>query len=268
MQISEFIVPSAELLADRGSKHLTNVREITNECWTNSEAFLNPSSGSSSRSGPRLQPDFGFGFDRDAFNSEQLQKLQPFLGDLLTDYSLFAVTYQMYFPFLTCEVNSGDEELDVADRKNAYAQSVALRGLYWLFKLVGRENELHRETSSFSISHNDKNFVFVPSGEGDQRWKAYKFVKNVYDLWLPSHLKQVGSAVDMFRADLDIRAFNLPKSDESSDSDLDSMASGLSGKIESYGIVEAKQTHSLPTNQFVSPEATTKCFHSKGSALS
>jgi hypothetical protein len=120
-RISEFIVPSAESLADRGSKHLANVRETTNACWTDSEPFLNPSSGSGSRSGPRLQPDFGFGFDRDAFNSEQLQKLQPFLGDPLTDYSLFAVIYQMYFPFLTCEVNSGDEVLDVADQKNAYA---------------------------------------------------------------------------------------------------------------------------------------------------
>jgi hypothetical protein len=236
-RISEFIVPSAELLADRGAKHLANIRETTNACWTNSEPFINPpSSGSGSRSGPRPQPDFGFGFDRDAFNPEQLQRLQPFLGDLLADYSLFAVTYQMYFPFLTCEVNCGDGGLDVADRQNAYAQSVVLRGLYWLFQLVGRERELHREISGFSISHNDEHirmwghyyvidgkdvkfyrhliskFIFAPSGEGDQRWKAYKFVKNVYDLWLPDHFKRICSAVDMLPADLNMEAFDLPKS--------------------------------------------------------
>jgi hypothetical protein len=249
-RISELVVPSAELLADRGAKHLAIVRETTNACWTNSEPFISPhSSGSDCRLGPQPQPDFGFGFDRDAFTSEQLHRLAPFLGDLLEDYSLFAATYQMYFPFLTCEVACGDEGLDIADRQNAYTQSIILRGLYWLFKLVGREEDLHREICGFSISHNDESvriwgyyafidgtgvkfyrhlismFPFVPSGEGDQRWKAYKFVKNLYDLWLPDHFRRICSAVDMLPVGLDVDAFNMPES-QSSDPDLDSMPSG------------------------------------------
>lgn len=224
LRISQLIVPSAEILADKGAKHLAILRETTNACWTNSIPFINPpGSGSGSRSGPRPQPDFGLGFDRDAFNPEQLQKLQPFLGDLLADHSLFAATYQMYFPFLTSEVKCGDGELDVADRQNAYAQSVILRGLHALFQLVGREEELHREINGFSISHNDEyvriwghyavidgkdvkfyrhlisKFIFAPSGEGDQRWKAYKFVKNVYDLWLPKYFERICSVIDMLR---------------------------------------------------------------------
>ncbi|PQE12496.1 phosphatidylserine decarboxylase protein [Rutstroemia sp. NJR-2017a BBW] len=268
-RISEFIVPSAELLADRGAKHLANIRETANACWTRS----------GSRSGPRPQPDFGFGFDRDAFNSEQLQRLQPFLGDLLADYSLFAVTYQMYFPFLTCEVKCGDGGLDVADRQNAYSQSVILRGLYWLFKVVGREKELHREISGFSISHNDEDvriwghyifidgtdvkfyrhliskFVFVPSGEGDQRWKAYKFVKNVYDLWLPDHFKRICSAIDMLPADSNMEASNLPKTQ--SDLDFGSMRSGLSQQLANHSLIDEEVIlNSQPTNQLATPEAT------------
>lgn len=235
LRISELIVPSAEILADQGAKHLAILRETTNVCWANSIPFTHPSgSGSNSRSGPRPQPDFGLGFDRDAFSPEQLQKLQPFFGDLLTDYSLFAATYQMYFPFLTSEVKCGDGGLDVADRQNAYTQSVILRGLHALFQLVGREEELHQEVNSFSISHNDEDvriwghyividgkdakfyrhliskFIFAPSGEGDQRWKAYKFIKNVYDLWLPKHFERICSVIDMLPTDL---SFDISEQD-------------------------------------------------------
>ena len=254
--LSRHIFPSAEVLADKGTKHLNILRETINACWANSEPFIYPpNSGSGSRSGPRPQPDFGLGFDRDAFNAEQLEKLQPFLGDLLADYSLFAVTYQMYFPFLTCEVKCGDGGLDVADRQNAYSQSIILRGLHALFQLVGREKELHREINSFSISHNDEyvriwghyaiidgkdvkfyrhlisKFIFAPSGEGDQRWKAYKFIKNVYDLWLPRHIEWICSTIDMLPADISSEASDLPKL-QSPGSELDSSRSGISQQLD------------------------------------
>lgn len=280
-RISQFIVPSAEILADKGAKHLAILRETTNACWTNSEPFIYPPrSGPGSQSGPRPQPDFGFGFDRDAFNTEQLRKLQPFLGDLLADYSLFAATYQMYLPFLTCEVKCGNGGLDVADRQNAYTQSIILRGLHSLFQLVGREKELHREISGFSISHNDEDvriwghyavidgkdakfyrhliskFIFAPSGEGDQRWKAYKFVKNIYDLWLPKHFKRICSAIDMLPADLTFEASDLPKL-QSQGPDLESSRSELSQQLEGYSQVDERVISTDQTIvQQVSPDTT------------
>lgn len=280
-RLSQFIVPSAEVLADRGIKHLAGVRETTNACWINSEPFIYPlGSGSGSRFGPRPQPDFGFGFDRDAFNTEQLQKLQPFLGDLLTDYSLFAANFQMYFPFLTCEVKCGDGGLDVADRQNAYSQSVILRGMHSLFQLVGRETELHREINGFSLSHNDEDvriwghyavidgknvkfyrhliskFIFAPSGEGDQRWKAYKFVKNVYDLWLPDHFKRICAAIDMLPTDLNFEDPYLPKL-QSPGTDLSSSRSGLSQQLDDYSVTEERAlSNSQPTAQVITPETT------------
>jgi len=128
------VVPSAEILADRGATHLEILRETVNACWANSTTFIQPPG---SRPGPRPQPDFGLGFKRDAFSREQLQKLQPFIGDLLKDSTLIAATYNMYLPFFSAEVKCGAAALDIADRQNAHTQSVILRGLHTLFRLVG-----------------------------------------------------------------------------------------------------------------------------------
>lgn len=122
-----------------------------------------------------------------------------------------------------------------------------MRGLHALFQLVGREKELHREINGFSISHNDEDvriwghyavihgkdvkfyrhliskFIFAPSGEGDQRWKAHKFVKNVYDLWLPKHFDRTCSVIDMLPADLNFDVF---------EQDLASSRSALSQQLE------------------------------------
>jgi hypothetical protein len=67
--IAQLIVPSAEILADRGAEHLEILRETTNVCWVNSYIFINTSG---SRPDPRPQPNFGLGFKRDAFSREQL----------------------------------------------------------------------------------------------------------------------------------------------------------------------------------------------------
>jgi hypothetical protein len=102
---------------------------------------------------------------------------------------------------------------------------VLLLGRYKPFGLAGREQELYREIKGFSVSHDERRvriydyylfisgnevqihrhliseFIFAPSGEGDQRRKAYKFVTNVYDLWLPKHLERLCTVVDMLHED-------------------------------------------------------------------
>ncbi|MCJ1312388.1 hypothetical protein MMC25_006062 [Agyrium rufum] len=219
--IAQLIVPSAEILADRGAKHLEILRETVNACWANSITFMNPPG---SRPGPRPQPDFGLGFKSDAFSREQLLKLQPLLGNLGTDASLIAATYNMFLPFLSAEVKCGAVAIDIADRQNAYTQSVILRGLYTLFRLVGREKEPHREINGFSISHTDvfmriwghyavidgddvkyyrhqiRRFDFTDLN-GKEKWTAYKFVRNIYDLWLPDHFKRICEVIDMLPTD-------------------------------------------------------------------
>jgi hypothetical protein len=76
------------------------------------------------------------------------------IGNPPVDFSLIAATYNMYLPFLASEIIASEIKY-IADRQNALSQTVALRGLMTLFQLVGRENEFHRQTCGFSISHSD-----------------------------------------------------------------------------------------------------------------
>ncbi|KAH8695891.1 hypothetical protein GQ44DRAFT_765038 [Phaeosphaeriaceae sp. PMI808] len=243
--IAPLIVPSAEILADRGAKHLEILRETVNACWINSITFMKPS-GSRSRPGPRPQPDFGLGFKRDAFSRERLQKLQPFIGDLLTDSTLIAATYNMYLPFFSAEVK------------------------------FGREKELHQEINGFSISHSDvdvriwghyaaidgdgvkyyrhpiRKFDFTELN-GKEKWTAYTFVRNIYDLWLPKHFERICDIIDMLPADLD---FDVSEGPESASSRL-----GLSQQFESYGlddeqVVPDSQPSRQPSVQPITPNTT------------
>ncbi|WEW59834.1 hypothetical protein PRK78_005315 [Emydomyces testavorans] len=280
--ISPLIVPSAEILADKGVEHLEVLRETTSACWINAIPFIRPGTGSrpGCRPGPRPQPDFSLGFKRDAFNQEQLQKLQPFVGNPLSDSSLIAATYNMYLPFLTSEVKCGASALDVADRQNAHSQTVALRGLATIFQLVGREHELHREINGFSISHSDKDvriwghytvlngrdftfyrypiaeFNISPTAEGDQRWKAYTFVRNVYDLWLPGHFRKICSAIDMLPADLDFEVADQPEL-QSPDQELASSRSGQFQRLDDHSLADERAIlNNQPRVAQITPDTT------------
>ncbi|KAH8746537.1 hypothetical protein F5883DRAFT_700582 [Diaporthe sp. PMI_573] len=159
------------------------------------------------------QPDYSVGFRREAFTAAQLEKLSPFIGDFLgADQSFFMATYLIYFPFLTCEVKCGAAPLEIADRQNAHSGTLAAQAIVELFRLVKREVEVNRQILSFTISH-DHRFVRIyghypiidgediefyrhPTHEfsfaaldGKQKWTAYSFTKNVYELWMPTHLK-------------------------------------------------------------------------------
>ena len=132
----------------------------------------------------------------------------------LFDTSFFVATYRMYFPFLTCEVKCGAAALDVADRQNAHSMTIAVRSVIELYRAVKREKELNREILAFSISHDHRSVriyghyaviddnqtpfyrhpiktLDITSEEGKDKWTTYKFTKNVYDVWMPTHLKRI-----------------------------------------------------------------------------
>ncbi|MCJ1357479.1 MAG: hypothetical protein MMC33_007475 [Icmadophila ericetorum] len=234
--VARLIVPSAQSLAIRGAKHLKTLIESVNEGWDNSIALTKP----------RPQPDYAVGFKRTAFTEDQLKKIQPFIGGF-SEMSLFMGTYYMYFPFLTCEVKCGAAALDVADRQNAHSMTMAVRGVVELFRLVKREKELHREILAFSISHDHRTvriyghypvidgkkttFYRHPIREfsfteldGKEKWTAYKFTKNVYDIWMPTHLKRICSVIDDLPLDPD---FEVSEQSELGES-------GLSQGLESH----------------------------------
>ncbi|KAI4599609.1 hypothetical protein KJ359_001706 [Pestalotiopsis sp. 9143b] len=261
--ISRLIVPSAESLATMGATHLEDLVESVNEGWNNSIPLT----------GTRPQPDYSVGFQREAFTDEQHDKLSPFIGEFLGgDLSFFMATYYIYFPFLACEVKCGAAALDIADRQNTHSMTLAARGIVELFRLVKREDEINRQILSFSISHDHRSvriYGYYPVIEGKDtkyyrhpihtfdfttldgkdKWSAYRFTKNIYDIWMPEHFKKICSAIDDLPSDLN---FEVPALSEST---------GLSQHLESLGRSEAdsasvfvdKDNQSLEAGEMESP---------------
>lgn len=214
--IAPLLVPSAELLALRGAKHLDILIEGVSEGWDNSVPII---------SSPP-QPDFSVAFRQTAFSDEQLQKISRWTGDVFSE-SFFKGSFMQYFPFLASEAKRGNIPLDVADRQTAHSMAMAVRGIVALFRLVKREEELDREILAFSITHDDKSvriwghypvikgeatsfyrhrirsFDFADS-EGREKWTAYQFTKNVYDLWMPDHFRRICSVIDAISPELEV----------------------------------------------------------------
>lgn len=170
------------------------------------------------------QPNYSVGFGRSAFTREQLDKLEPFVGKVGSDYVTYLMaTSQMYFPFLICEVKSGAVDFQIVDRQNAQSMSISLRALVVIFRLVKRENELDRKILAFSVSHNHSvvriydHYPVIQANEiffyrhfihhfffthDKERWTIYKFIKNVYNLHMPKLHKLICSGIDDISADI------------------------------------------------------------------
>lgn len=160
-----------------------------------------------------LKPDYSVGFNRCSFTDEQFNKIGG--------RSLFMATSDMCFPFLTCDVRSCEESLVLADCQNTRSMTLAVRAIVEVFRLANRESELDGKFLAFSISH-DHDMVRIyghypainnvtaktefyrhqirsfslTDRDGTDRWTAYRFIKNVYDLWASKHFKYICSAID------------------------------------------------------------------------
>ncbi len=246
--VTRLIVPSAQNLAIYGATHLDHLIECANEGWT----------GSIPVEGPRPQPDYSVGFRRSAFTDEQLNRLDPLIGTVY-DTSFFVATYRIFFPFLTCEVKCGAAALDIADRQNAHSMTIAARAVVELYRAVHREKELHREILAFSISHDHRavriyghypiingdkttfyrhpihEFSFTAL-EGKDKWTAYKFTKNVYDVWMPTHLKRICSAIDQLPPDLN---FEVSQGSELQYTEATGLSQELGGLLSEQSHVES-----------------------------
>ncbi|KAL5118380.1 hypothetical protein ACEQ8H_003729 [Pleosporales sp. CAS-2024a] len=231
--ITRLLVPSAQTLALRCAKFECLIESV-NEGWNNSIPLISP----------HPQPNYSVGFRREAFSVEQREKLAPFISDFTSgDQSYFMATYYMYFPFLTCEVTA---ILEIADQQNAHSITLAVRAIIELFRLAKREKEVDQVILAFSISHDHRSvriyghyaiidgpnttFYRYPIHTFDftaqnskEKWTAYRFTKNIYDIWMPTHLARLCSAID----DLPSRVnFEVPSLQQNS---------GLSQDLSSHG---------------------------------
>lgn len=252
--VSKLIVFSAKILIVRDAKFFKILTESVNEKWNNF-FFLTET---------RSQPNFSVKFKRKAFIKEQLDKLVSFIDNFIfEDQSYFMITYYMYFPFFICEVKCDAAAFDIADRQNAHSMTFAVKTTVEFFRLVDREMKLHRKILAFSISHDhrsvkiyehysvidEKNikyyrhsireFSFTELNE-KKKWTTYRFIKNVYDIWMSNHFKRLCSVIDQIPTDLDFsvsqffQSFGLSQNFErhhfSKSSQSDSQSQKLSQK--------------------------------------
>ncbi|KAL8830306.1 MAG: hypothetical protein Q9170_005789 [Blastenia crenularia] len=263
LDIARLLAPSPEVLAAFGVKSLDVLAESVNEDWNNSIPITSTCP----------QPDFSVGFKRSMFSYDHLRKLQPLLGDP-SSLSYFRATHYMYFPFFTCEAKCGATGLDIADRQNSHSMTLALRGIVELFRLAGREKEVHRELLTFSISHDHRTVRLyghypvvdglktriyrhairtfdITDLDGKERWTTYNFTRAVYDYSL-TLLKNIRSVMNELPADL-----NLQSSQPSEP--LLSAASRLSQQIECQGFAEiARRQSSQVGVQQITPDTSTQ----------
>jgi hypothetical protein len=217
--ITRLIVPSAETLATFGSTELDILIEKVNSSWLKCLPLTKP----------RPQPDYSVGFRASAFTKDQLARLQPLIGEE-TDQCSVMSRWDVYFPFLTCEVKCGNEALNIADRQNMHSASVAVKGIVELFRRVSRQEpiktknvqsleKIHQTVLAFSVSHDNEtvriyghyalldgdtssfyrypiHMFDIKALNGRDKWTAYKFTRNVYEIFAPIHLKRIRSAID------------------------------------------------------------------------
>lgn len=209
--ISPLLCPSAETLATYGAAELKDLVFNVNERWGESLPIIET----------RPQPDRCVGFGASAFTWPQRSKLKQLVGHFVpvNFFSTYMATWRMYFPFFACEATCARGGIQVADKQNAHSMTMAVRGIVDLFKLVNRENELHRRILAFSISHNTnivrvhghyalikdraakfyRHFIHgfdLTVQNGQNKWIAYQFTKNVYFEFMPTLHTLICSAID------------------------------------------------------------------------
>lgn len=125
----------------------------------------------------------------------------------------------MYFSFLICEIKCDAVALNVINWQNTHSMTVAVKEIVKLFKVIKHKKEIHWKIFIFSVLHNyhsvrmyshyliieeDKNkfycylikkFSFT-SEEEKNKWTVYKFIKNVYNIWMLIQHKKICSVIN------------------------------------------------------------------------
>ncbi|KAK5145977.1 hypothetical protein LTR32_002359 [Rachicladosporium monterosium] len=127
--------------------------------------------------------------------------------------------------------------------------TLAVRGVVELFRLAKREKEIDREILAFSMSHDHstvriyghypviegKNTAFYrhpirkfdfTEQDGQEKWTAYRFTKNVYDVWMPTHFARISSVIDELSPDI---AFQVSERSNSRVSEATGLSQGVEG---------------------------------------
>ncbi|KAG8629893.1 hypothetical protein KVT40_001512 [Elsinoe batatas] len=210
--VMPWIVPSAELLYFCGELNHDYIGDAVDADWIRCATM-----GST-----RPKPDYCAGLLTHAYNQAELAALRAYAS---AQRPVF-FTPELSFPFLVCEVKTGETGLNQADRQNIHSASIAVRAIVELYKAAfgvqdpARITNLYGQVLAFSISHdNDRaqvyghycalkeatndelefyryplTFVSLSAADGADKDRVYSFTRNVYDRFVPEHLHRIKAA--------------------------------------------------------------------------
>ena len=208
--VTPWIVPSAEILWFLNELELDYIGDGLSVEWTRCATM-----GSK-----KPKPDYIAALSKQAYSQEEIDKLENYI----TSERLFWFTPELSFPFLVCEAKPAAVGLNEADRQNIHSASIAVRAIFTLHQEAfsqtapHRVHELYGKILVFSVSHNHDqvslygHFAVADSTslkyhrylidlfslsvrDGENQYKAYNFVQNVYEQFAPAHLKRIKDAV-------------------------------------------------------------------------
>jgi hypothetical protein len=113
--VTPWVMPSAENLFRRGELKLDYIGDEIDAEWIRCATM----------GGKKLKPDYTAGLLKTAFTGEEIQKLENYAQPTHP----FRSTPNICFPFLMCEVKTGERRLNEADRQNIHSGSIAVRAI-------------------------------------------------------------------------------------------------------------------------------------------
>ena len=267
--LGRIFVPSVQTLAKISDKRFGVFVESVNEGWDSCYPLLNP----------HPQPDYAVGFGRSGISESRIAKLQPLIRDDPTFPSDLTSTYYMYFPFFTTEVTCGSVALDIADLQNAHSMGIAVRAILTIFRLAGREIELHNKIVAYSVSHDhrlarlngwgpviDGDYFTVRSilvqsldiaaPKGLERWTPRRFSFGVYEYGL-TLLDWIHTIIDELPPDLNIGSVQPLKMGSNPGNQPQTLnRSGLFQQLETQSLLRASEIPDREPSDANQPHST------------
>ena len=210
--VTPWVVPSAENLIICGELKNDYIGEELSAVWTRCAPM-----GST-----RPKPDYTAGLIPTTFTSDEVSKLENYAQPTKP----FRFTARICFPFLMCEAKSGESGLGTADRQNIHSASIAVKAIFTLYREAfgatsPRVHQLYGQVLVFSVSHDHDRVTLVGHfataepdftdglkfhrhplavfslsiGDGADRYRAYNFVRNIYEKFAPVHRERIKDAV-------------------------------------------------------------------------
>ena len=157
--VTPWVVPSAEVLFYCGEVDANIIGDEVNAEWTRCATM-------GSTLGPK--PDYAAGLLPSSFTEDEMLKLKNYASPSRPVF----FTPDLCFPSLICEVKTGEQGLNKADRQNIQSASIAAKGVIELFKTAfGDDSEQVKDlngqvlvfTEQLSIFNiiNSTSFIYI-----------------------------------------------------------------------------------------------------------